>query len=100
MHVSEVIKTSTSKSTTLNTSTRGSYEPNKRQQVQKTAAYLESILKPVDNSLPLFMKFAWQFSEGALTKLAIEAKETDKQGSPTRLFVYLVKKELGYATTN
>jgi len=90
----------TSTSNSISNSTRNNIvidtSTSQRQQVKRIADYLESILEPRDNCSPLFMKFAWMYPEATLIKLATEARETDKQGSPTRLFVFLVKKELGY----
>lgn len=79
----------TSKNNNINTSITS-------RRVQRLSALLHEILKPKDNCTYLFYKFAWKYEENSLIRLANEARETDKQGCPTRLFVYLVKKELGY----
>lgn len=93
--INQLLKnTSTSTSTRLNTSTSS---VKNRNEVARTANYLNELLQPSDDSMNLFNKFAWLYDESSLIRLAVEAKETDKRGSPTRLFVWLVKKNLGYS---
>ena len=92
--VNQILK-NTSTSTRVNTSTSS---VKNRNEVARTVSYLNELLQPPDDSINLFNKFAWLYNESSLIRLAVEAKETDKRGSPTKLFVWLVKRDLGYDT--
>lgn len=65
-------------------------------EVRRIAIYLNDLLKPDHDMLEAFMKYAWRYEESILVRLAVTAKERDKQGNPAKLFNFLVKDELGY----
>ncbi len=69
---------------------------DKLNSVQATAQYLAEILSAKESSMPVLYKFSWAYDKDTLTRLAGIAKESDKNGTPIKLFVWLVREELGY----